>query len=66
MNSRTSGLRVASFVFGLITLAQVLRLAIRPEILVAGRPLPLWPSAVAVVILGALSLWMWNLARSEE
>ena len=63
MNSRITGLRVAGIVFGLMTLAQVMRLVIRPEIFVAGHAMPLWPSVLAVVILGGLSLWMWNLAR---
>ena len=63
MNSRITGLCVAGIVFGLMTLGQVMRLVIRPEILVAGHAMPLWPSVLAVVILGGLSLWMWNLAR---
>jgi hypothetical protein len=56
------GLRVAGTVFGLMSLAQLARLMLRPDILVAGHPLPLWPSALAFVILGGLSLWMWKLA----
>jgi hypothetical protein len=66
MNSRITGLRVAGIVFGLMTLAQVMRLVIRPEILVAGHAMPLWPSVLAVAILGGLSLWMWNLARTSR
>ncbi len=64
MNSQILGLRVAGIVFGLICLAQLLRLVIRPEVLVAGYHLPLWPSGLAVVILGGLSIWMWKLSRS--
>jgi hypothetical protein len=63
MNSQTMGLKVAGFVFGLLCLAQLTRLVIRPAVLVAGYPVPLWPSGVAVVILAGLSLWMWKLAR---
>jgi hypothetical protein len=55
---------VASIVFGLLTLGQLVRLAIRPEFLVGGHLMPLWPSALAFVILGGLSLWMWKLART--
>lgn len=62
MNSQRLGLRVASIIFGLISVAQFMRLLIRPEILVAGHLLPLWPSALAVVILGGLSIWLWKLA----
>ena len=63
MSSSLLGLRVASIVFGLMTLVQLLRLAFRPEVLVAGHMIPLWPSLLAVLILGGLCLWLWNLAR---
>ena len=64
MNSQILGLRVAGIVFGLMCLAQLLRLVIRSEVLVAGHQVPFWPSGLALVILGSLSLWMWNLSRS--
>lgn len=63
MNSAITGLRTASFIFGLMAIAQLLRLIIQPEILVAGHHLPLWPSAVAFIILAGLSVWLWRLAR---
>ncbi|KAB2856748.1 MAG: hypothetical protein F9K41_05685 [Sphingopyxis terrae] len=63
MNSQTTGLKVAAVVFGLMALAQAARLAAQPEVLVAGSPMPLWPSALAFVILAGLGLWMWRLAR---
>jgi hypothetical protein len=62
MNSRTLGLRVAGVVFGVVSLAQLLRLVTRVEILVAAHPLPLWPNAVAFVVTGALCLWLWRLS----
>jgi hypothetical protein len=64
MNSQITGLRVASVVFGLMAIAQLGRLLIRPEVVVAGYSMPLWPSVLALVILGGLSLWMWKLART--
>jgi len=64
MSSQTTGLRVAGIVFGLMAIAQLVRLVIRPEVLVAGYSMPLWPSVVAFVILAGLSLWMWKLARA--
>ena len=64
MNSQIVGLRVASAVFGLMSMGQLLRLVIRPEVLVAGHQMPLWPSALALVILGGLSLWLWKLSRT--
>ena len=64
MNSQVLGLRVASIIFGLMSLAQLLRLVIQPEVLVAGNQLPLWPSALAFVVLGGLSIWLWKLSRT--
>jgi hypothetical protein len=63
MKSQITGLRVASIVFGLIALGQLMRLVARPEVLVAGSPMPLWPSVLAFIIMGVLSLWMWTLTR---
>lgn len=62
MNSQLLGLRVAGTLFGLMALVQLGRLLIRPEVLVAGHHMPLWPSALALVVLGGLSIWMWRLA----
>ena len=64
MNSQSTGLRVASVVFGLMAIAQLGRLVIRPDVLVAGYPMPLWPSVLAFIVLGGLSLWLWKLART--
>ncbi len=66
MNSQITGLRVAGAVFGLMSLVQLIRLVIRPEVLVAGIPVPLWPSVLAFVVLGSLSIWMWMLARGHK
>jgi hypothetical protein len=65
MNPQITGLRVASVVFGLMAIAQLVRLVIRPEVLVVGHPMPLWPSVLAFIILSGLSLWMWKLARAS-
>jgi len=64
MNSQIRGLRVACVVFGLMAIAQLVRLVIRPEVLVAGYRMPLWPSVLAFTLLSALTLWMWKLART--
>jgi hypothetical protein len=65
MNSQIIGLRVASVVFGLIALVQLLRLVIQPDIVVAGHHVPLWPSGIALAVLGSLSAWLWSLTRSH-
>jgi hypothetical protein len=62
MNNKTVGLRIASAIFGLIALAQLMRLLTRVEVLVAGRPFPLWPNAVAFLVAGSLSIWLWWLS----
>jgi len=64
MNSQTVGLRVAAVVFGFVCLAQLMRLALRVEVVAAGHAVPLWASAVAAVVLGGLSVWMWKLATN--
>jgi len=62
MNSQAVGLRVAGIIFTLVCLAQLGRLIIRPEIIVAGYQMPLWPSAAAALIAGALGFWMFKLS----
>jgi len=64
MKSPITGLRVASMVFSLMAIAQLARIVLRPEVLVAGYPMPLWPSVLALVILSGLGVWMWRLART--
>ncbi|MEW6039113.1 MAG: hypothetical protein AB1648_12790 [Pseudomonadota bacterium] len=66
MNAQIRGLRVASAIFALMALAQFMRLVIRPEILVAGHQMPIWPSVLATVILGGLSFWLWSLSRTPH
>ena len=65
MNSQSVGLRVAAAVFGLVCLAQLLRLLTGADVLVAGHLIPLWPSAIAFVVAGGLSLWMLKLSSSS-
>ena len=60
MTSQTIPLRVAGTIFGIMCIAQLLRLIAGVEILVAGHRLPLWVSAIAVVVAGGLSFWMWR------
>jgi hypothetical protein len=66
MNSRTVGLRVAGVVFALVCIAQLARLLAGAEVLVAGYSVPLWPSAIAAVMAGGLSYWMWKLSAGRD
>ena len=63
MYSRIAGLQVAGAIFALVCLVQLLRLLTQAEVLVNGYALPLWPNAIALVIAGALSFWMFMLSR---
>ncbi|OPY82294.1 MAG: hypothetical protein A4E65_00829 [Syntrophorhabdus sp. PtaU1.Bin153] len=65
MKSQAWGLRVASVIFGLISIAQLMRLVMRLAIVVEGRAVPLWPSMLAFMIMGGLSFWLWKLARMK-
>ena len=60
MRSQILELRVAGTVFGLMGLAQLCRLIVQPDVQVWGHELPLWPSIVAVIVLGGLSVWMFE------
>ena len=62
VNSQTVGLRVASLIFGLVCLMQLLRMLTGVEVFVAGHEVPLWPNAIAFLIAGGLSYWMWLLS----
>ena len=61
MNSQVVGLRVAGTFFGLVSVAQLVRLLVGADVLVAGYNVPLLASAVAFVIAGGLSFWMCRL-----
>ena len=66
MNSQVLGLRVASVLFGLMSIAQLVRLVLGLEVVVAGRRFPLRPSGLTFLFLGGLSIWMCKLARAQK
>jgi hypothetical protein len=51
---------VAALVFWLIALAQLLRAILRVRVTAGTHDIPLWLSAVAFVVLGALGMWLWR------
>ena len=63
MQSPMTGLRVAAVIFAIMAVVQLARLVIQPVVMVAGHEVPLWPNALALVVLGGLSYWMWNLSH---
>ena len=50
---------VAAIVFWLMALAQSLRVLFRVEVRAGGAVIPLWISGLAVLVLGALGIWLW-------
>ncbi len=63
MSSPTCGLRVASAVFGVICVAQLLRILMHVSIVIGGHWIGRKISAVAVVITGVLCIWLWLRCR---
>ena len=51
---------VAAIVFWLIALAQLLRVLLSVRVTAGSHDIPLWLSAVAFVVLGALGMWVWR------
>ena len=62
MNSPQFGLRVAGTIFGLVCLAQLMRLLLRFQLILGSHPVPLWLNGVAFVFTGLLAIWLWNLS----
>ena len=66
MNSPAVGLRVAGTIFGLMCLAQLLRIITRLEIIVDGHIIARRFSAIAVLVTGALCIWLWMLSSKAD
>lgn len=64
MNSNIVGLRISSTLFALVCLAQLTRLIMHIEVVIAGHPAPFWVSGVAFVVTGILSIWLWKISNS--
>jgi hypothetical protein len=63
MNSKTTGLRVASLLFALFALGHLARLLKHAPVIVGSHSIPLWMSAPVALIAVLLSFWMWKLSR---
>lgn len=51
---------IAVFIIGLIAVMQALRFAFGWSLLINGISVPLWPSAVAFVVLGVIAVMLWR------
>ena len=65
MNTQVLALRVAGTIFGIVSLAHLLRLVMNAEVIIEGYAVPMWVSAAAVAVTGLLSLWMWKLSLKQ-
>jgi hypothetical protein len=61
MNSNVIGLRTAGTIFGIVCIAQLIRLLSRADVVIAGHEIPLWPSLFAALVTGGLAIWLWRL-----
>ena len=52
--------RIVTLFLALVALAQFLRLVLQVEVIAGGVRIPLWASAVACVVTGALAILLWR------
>ena len=65
MNSQRIGLRVASVIFGLVTIAHVVRLFKHAKINIATHVIPIEVSWIGIIVFGVLCIWMWRLSTAR-
>jgi uncharacterized membrane protein len=63
MNSPASGLRVASLIFAVVALAQLVRFLAQAQVTIGSHTIPVWISALLALVAAVLSLWMWKLSK---
>lgn len=57
---------VSGLFLTLLSGAQLLRLALRWPVTVAGANVPLWASAIAALIAGSLAVWAFRVAAHRD
>jgi hypothetical protein len=62
MNSPNTALRLAAIFSGVICLGHLWRLLAHIDVRIGSHDIPSWPSLLAVIVAGALSLWFWRLS----
>jgi uncharacterized membrane protein YecN with MAPEG domain len=63
MNSPTTGLRVASIIFGIFAIGHILRLINHAQVTVGNHTIPMGLSWVALIVAAILCIWMWRLSN---
>ena len=62
MNSPTTGLRVASVIFGILAIGHLLRIIKHAQVTVGSHTIPMGLSWIALVVAAILCIWMWRLS----
>jgi hypothetical protein len=63
MNSPTTGLRVASVLFGIFAIGHLLRLINHAQVTVGTLTIPMGVSWIALIVAAILCIWMWRLSN---
>jgi hypothetical protein len=63
MNSPTTGLRVASVLFGIFAIGHLLRLIKHAQVIVGSHTIPMGLSWVALIVAAILCIWFWRLSN---
>ena len=63
MNSPTTGLRVASVIFGIFAIGHFLRLITHAQVTLGTHTVPMELSWVALIVAAILCIWMWRLSN---
>ena len=66
MNSQRTGLWVASVIFGLVTLAHIVRLFRHAKVSFAMHTIPMEVSWIGIIVFGLLCIWMWRLSSATR
>jgi len=61
--NKNIALNVAGVIFSIVALIHLLRLIFRFEVILEGKPVPLWANGIALIVAGALAAWMFAAAR---
>jgi len=65
MNSPTTGLRVASIIFGIFAIGHLVRLIKQAQVTVGTCSIPMGVSWIALIVAAILCIWLWRLASSK-
>jgi uncharacterized membrane protein YecN with MAPEG domain len=63
MNSPTTGLRVASILFGIFAIAHVVRLINHAQVTFGTHTIPMTVSWIALIVAAVLCIWFWRLSK---